>query len=603
LISIKKMIARLLVLAAVVLALFGAFKLAKSRNAAPPKRNDEATLLVGENNRREFSRRANDQPTAERTPTYYVSPNGNDSNEGTSNLLAWRTIDKVNKQSFPAGTQILFEGGQHFEGSLLFEFDDAGTPARPIVVSSYGEGRATIQGGGGNGIVVHNTGGFTIANINVVGSGRTNNESSGISFINDLDGDVKIDYVRIELVDVSGFGKYGITVDGNKGLSGYRDVGVEHVESHDNGLAGIYVQGDYNPEAEGFAHENVFVRYARSYNNPGVPGRKESHSGSGIILSDVDHGVIERSVAHDNGWQCESSLGGPIGIWAWGSNAVTIQYNESHHNRVAGIKDGGGFDLDGGMTNSVMQYNYSHDNDGAGYLMMQFVDARPYANNTLRYNISQNDGRKNGYGGIHLVGEINNTEIYNNTIYMSPAPDGEPPAIEIRSTKLKSWFLTEVGTNTQVRNNIFIAAGDSRLVRVVGNHPGLLFQGNDYYSSGGKFQVIWDGSEYTSLDDWRAAIGQERLGKANFGMSVDPQLNSPGDGGTLNNADLLITLTGYKLRADSPLIDAGVDLREARINPGGHDYFGAVPPQREGFDVGAHEIEVETAQTSAAKAP
>ena len=52
------------------------------------------------------------------------------------------------------------------------------------------------------------------------------------------------------------------------------------------------------------------------------------------------------------------------------------------------------------MTNSVMQYNYSHDNDGAGYGLYQGSTSAPWSNNVVRYNISQNDGRKNGYGAI-----------------------------------------------------------------------------------------------------------------------------------------------------------------------------------------------------------
>ena len=38
-----------------------------------------------------------------------------------------------------------------------------------------------------------------------------------------------------------------------------------------------------------------------------------------------------------------------------------IQYNESYGNRSQTV-DGGGFTLDGGLTRSVLRYNYSHDN-------------------------------------------------------------------------------------------------------------------------------------------------------------------------------------------------------------------------------------------------
>jgi hypothetical protein len=49
------------------------------------------------------------------------------------------------------------------------------------------------------------------------------------------------------------------------------------------------------------------------------------------------------------------------------------------------------------MTNSVMQGNYSHDNQGSGYGVFQFTGARPFHNNVVRYNISQDDG-----GGVYL---------------------------------------------------------------------------------------------------------------------------------------------------------------------------------------------------------
>jgi hypothetical protein len=69
-----------------------------------------------------------------------------------------------------------------------------------------------------------------------------------------------------------------------------------------------------------------------------------------------------------------------------------------------------------------MQYNYSHDNTGAGYLLAQFANARAFSNNIVRYNISQNDSRKGNYAGIHFWNGgsgISNTSVYNNTIYMS----------------------------------------------------------------------------------------------------------------------------------------------------------------------------------------
>src|SRR6185503_1540626 len=88
--------------------------------------------------------------------------------------------------------------------------------------------------------------------------------------------------------------------------------------------------------------------------------------GNGIVVSNIDGGLIERSVAYGNGLR-NTTLRGPFGIWVWRSNRITVQHNESYGNRaIDGSTEGGGFDLDGGVTNSVAQYNYSHDNDGPG---------------------------------------------------------------------------------------------------------------------------------------------------------------------------------------------------------------------------------------------
>lgn len=74
-------------------------------------------------------------------PTFYISPNGNDSNNGTSPTTPWRTISKVNSSmsSIKAGDQILFERGGVFRGTLAIS--KSGTQASPISVGAYGSGK------------------------------------------------------------------------------------------------------------------------------------------------------------------------------------------------------------------------------------------------------------------------------------------------------------------------------------------------------------------------------------------------------------------------------------------------------------------------------
>jgi len=53
-------------------------------------------------------------------------------------------------------------------------------------------------------------------------------------------------------------------------------------------------------------------------------------------------------------------------------------------------------------------------------------------------------------------------------------------------------------------------------------------------------------------------------------------------------------LTAYKLLKDSPLIDAGIDIRsQFGIDPGDRDFYGNPIPQGKGFDIGAHEFSLD----------
>jgi hypothetical protein len=421
----------------------------------------------------------------------------------------------------------------------------------------------------------------------VTGVSRANgNRGSGVLFYTDLSGAKKLRYIRVHNVEVSGFGQSGVEIgawpqDGSK--SGFRGVRITDVVAHDNADAGIQSYGYFSSSGTGWAHKNIYVGHSETFDNRGIPD-KGNHSGDGIILGDVNGAIIERCVSHHNGENNENPGGGPIGIWAWDSNRVTIQHNESYANQSATL-DGGGFDLDGGVTNSVMQYNYSHDNAGAGYLLAQFAGARPFSNNVVRYNISENDGTKNSYGAIHFwngngPSGIENTEVYGNTVYVSPQAGADPAAVR---------FDTPT-TNTHLRNNIFVTTGGVPLVSTVSGQPGLLFQGNDYWSSGDAFRIWHGGTTYGSLDAWRRATGQERSDASDTGYSVDPGLASPGGGGTVGDADQLASLTAYRLRADSPVIDAGLNLKGLfGLGAGPNDFYGGGVPRGEGHDIGAHE--------------
>ena len=404
---------------------------------------------------------------------------GDDSNTGASETQPWRSIDRVNAAQLSPGDSVWFRADQTFSGNLCFNDVRQGSRQTPTVVTigSYGFGRATIDAGPGAGFIVKNRGGVHLVNLNFVGAGASKNTSSGILFTNTLSGNVTFADIRIHRVDVSGFKYSGINFvaqPADMSWSGFRDVKVTNTTSHDNGDAGIRCIGAWNPEQEGYAHADFYIGNCSTYRNAGIPG-KGSHSGNGIVLAQVDGAIIEHCRAYENGRLNDYEGGGPVGIWVWDANRVVIQFNESHHNRTGSSKDGAGFDLDGGVTHSVVQYNSSHDNDGAGYLLAQFAGARPFYGNVLRYNRSVNDGRRNRYGGIHLWstganGGITDTTFYANSVYMAQAADGNPAAVDCSSEGIH---------NIRFYDNYFQT--DRKAISVRGeDNPNVLFQGNTF---------------------------------------------------------------------------------------------------------------------------
>ncbi|UCE99779.1 MAG: hypothetical protein JSV82_01560 [Planctomycetota bacterium] len=522
---------------------------------------------------------------------YYVSPSGSDSNPGTSPEQAWATIDKVNQGVFVAGDSVLFEGGETFYGSMQFDASDGGTATNPLTISSYGTARATIDSADANGLCGHNCAGFEITNLNFVGSGGADpNGNHGIYFINDLNNNIKLEYIYINNVEISNYFERGIYILGNSASnSGFKDVRITNTKIHDGGNIGIN-SGGWWP-VTGWAHEDIYISDCEVYNILGIPGR-EPHSGNGIVLSGVDGAVIEYCEAYNNGELCDAPGGGPLGIWGWEANDLVIQFCESHHNKTSG-GDGGGFDLDGGCINSVMQYNYSHDNEGCSYLICHFGSATQFKNNVCRYNIGENDctGSRSPMGAIHFWSAKNppglqNTHVYNNTLYLGPNSIGK--GIFVMSEDIDGLYI---------RNNIIVTTGGLTMVEVMGRATDkVTFQGNCYWSSGDDFIIKWGRCRtYYSLDEWRLATGQEMLDGAPIGFQVDPKLIYAGSGGTIGDPCQLDTLEAYKLGGASPIIDQGLDLTALfGTDVGTRDFYGSAIPDGSGYEIGAHEYDADT---------
>lgn len=70
--------------------------------------------------------------------SFYVAPDGNDANAGTTPAAAWRTLEKVNTFPFAPGDTIYLKRGGLWRESLIPA--RGGAPGRPITYSSFGSG-------------------------------------------------------------------------------------------------------------------------------------------------------------------------------------------------------------------------------------------------------------------------------------------------------------------------------------------------------------------------------------------------------------------------------------------------------------------------------
>ena len=485
--------------------------------------------------------------------TYYVdSQAGNDQNPGTVPTKAWKSLAKVNAATFGPGDKILFKAGSRYTGQLAPK--GSGKEGRPIIIDVYGKGdRPRIDGEGLTAALkLHNVEYWEVNGLEITNTGKKREPRSGVRVtIEDFGTAHHIQLKNLYVHDVNGTnvkkdgGGEGIAWSnwGNKAKSRFDGLLIENcylVRTDRNGICG----GGYGDRRNWFPSLNVVIR----------GNRIEDFGGDGIVPSGTDGCLIEHNVLKNGRQRAKDSA---CGIWPFSCDNTIIQFNEVSGMKLNGGCDGQGYDSDYNCRNTIFQYNYSHDNEG-GFFMA--CDWAPKGDPSIvgnigvivRYNISQNDGCPGGKtegNPILFVGPVKNIQIYNNVIYVSK---------RMNNRLMVNTWVTELGPpeNISYYNNIFYAEPETALGWVIGGSRNVVFENNIYI--GNKFQP---------------PPGVK-------GMTINPMLVNPGSG-----KDGLISLAGYKLKAESPCIGAG---RKVPDN-GGRDFWGNPLPANQSPAIGVHE--------------
>jgi hypothetical protein len=532
----------------------------------------------------------------------FVAANGNDTNDCKTEATPCRTIEKINAGTYAPGTTIRFRGGDSFPGALTItptQVPSKGDTTNPIVIDSYGTGRATILAnapGVNNGnlgpksyaVKIDGVSGVTLQNLIV--SANDTKTQFGVLVQNSFGG--VADTITVQGLEVSGFNITasqdfsseifitGWAYPSNAAPTCGNLANIKVLNNTLHGASGISSSDDNGITGQDCRNlTNVTYSGNTVYNIGGRPGQ----GGNGIIFIGVINGLAERNRVYDMAANVKS-CGGPAGIWAYHSDHITIQLNEVHHMHALAWQDGAcdwaAFDADSGTQYITFQYNYSHDNDGPAFLAYG-GEGLPHGPTIIRYNISVNDNLTTNDGGGSISIPTNGVvQVYNNTIYK---------AVNVKSwTPSSCWsgsygFTGTLPAGSIYANNLCVNLTNDLGFRMVYALPLALSWTNfalthNLYFSAGRDRWIWIGNqvEPTTLSAWQSASGKD-----DGAIVADPMFANPSAG----------TAAGFALTHGSPAIGAGVDLTQPpfNLNVGARDYFGNPVSKNIGADAAAHQ--------------
>ncbi|MCR8657109.1 RICIN domain-containing protein [Paenibacillus endoradicis] len=472
--------------------------------------------------------------------TYYVDCfEGADSNSGTTTSSAWKTLSKVNGTTFSAGDQILLKSGCAWTGQLHPK--GSGTSSSPIIIDQYGTGNKPIINGEGtvaSSLYLYNQQYWEINNLEITNFGSTVGRRKGVHLVGENAGTLNHIYLKgLKVHNVNGDAKKdddatgGIVTEviGRTGVvTKFNDVKIENSTIYDVGRQGIVTWSSWAIISGGYGTRDTTNFDQAAFTNYVVQNNTLYNiDGDGVVAISTKGAIIQYNVAHDvNRWHYTTTINPSVAFWPWNSDNTIIQNNEAYN--VRNTVDGQGFDSDYWSNNTIIQYNYSHDNEG-GFLLICSLNSTMYNKwSIIRYNISENDGTA-GNPIINLMGPgTTGTSIYNNSIYV--------PAGNASSKVIANANWGGNAGQTWIENNIF------------------------YIKNGTSLDDKSDWNYYNNL-----YYGVSKPSEDTVGIVANPHFVNVGTGGIGRNS-----VDGYKLLTSSPALSAGKVIG----GNGGLDYYG-----------------------------
>lgn len=328
---------------------------------------------------------------------YYVdSTKGNDNSTGNSDKQAWKTLDKVNAFVFKPGDRVFFKRGGRWRGQLLPK--GSGTVNKPIIFGAYGKGALpaiAAEGKWQDVVLLKNLSNIVVEYLDISNKDtlvkEQKNGPTGVRILaEDIGTIVNIRLSNLYIHDINGDNKkgskegHGIFWDcqGPKN-SNIENLVIEYCKLERVDRNGIRGNGTFGFRNNWFPNRNLVIRGCRL----------QDIGGDGIVVKAFDGSVVEhnklfhiRTRAKDNA----------VGIWPHSSDNTLIQFNEvAYTQNDDWSNDGQSFDIDGNCNHTIIQNNYSHDNEGGFMLVISDAinsKSKMTRNSIIRDNLSINDG-------------------------------------------------------------------------------------------------------------------------------------------------------------------------------------------------------------------
>lgn len=447
-------------------------------------------------------------------------------------------FDKYSDSNFEPGTSILFAKGKTFKGQFVIK--GSGTKESPNLVAAYDsktgeifrewtDNKPLIEGEGVvNAVVQLENGAFwEINNIEVSNNNGTKNDHGDILGIHVIAQDIGlvegISILNCNVHHINGevggkkTGGIHVNVLGDSIKTKFNNLRIENnIVAHSGGV-GISNQSSWG---------KINTPDYHPWTNFVIRKNRVEHTGrNGIIVRYAISPIVEYNILAYN-----SRFDSGHSVFNFNTVDCIVQYNEAYGNTSTNHDeiDHGGFDADYNSRGTIIQYNYSHDNNWFCGIMR-----KPYNTDiTIRYNISQNELLGAYLYGFPWTEGVSDVKVYNNTHYFGK---GKGNRVFVAAGKER------IPTETSFRNNIFYFEDASEW----GFEPdsSCVFENNLYYNISAK---------------------------GDNPVVANPLFIDPGTGGTdidMMNPD---RLSGYKLLQDSPAIKAGKNINEN----GGKNFIG-----------------------------